>query len=166
MTNTLWLRPASLAVAVSLLGAAPLGAQRTTRARCDRIATTSISFGRTGGNIRPSGVRILANGVVRDIGDTSEPPRAVAKVPAAEARRIAGACLDEASRGSRLADTGRGEGRRRRPGRRRSHAGASTGGRSAASFAARSRCRPPSSSNFAAVAWSPAWWFCAAITAQ
>lgn len=89
MTNTLSLRPALLAVVASLLGAAPLGAQRTTRVRCDRIATTSISFGRTGGNIRPSGVRILANGVVRDIGDTSEPPRAVAKVPVAELRRIA-----------------------------------------------------------------------------
>ena len=89
MTNTLSLRPALLAVVASLLGAAPLGAQRSTRVRCDRIATTSISFGRTGGNIRPSGVRILANGVVRDIGDTSEPPRAVAKVPVAELRRIA-----------------------------------------------------------------------------
>jgi hypothetical protein len=88
MTNTL---PggALLAVAVSLLGVAPLGAQRTTRARCDRVATTSISFGRTGGNIRPSGVRILPNGVVRDIGDTSEPPRAVHKVPVAELRRVA-----------------------------------------------------------------------------
>ena len=89
MTHTLSLRPALLAVVASMLGAASLGAQRTTRARCDRIATTSISFGRTGGNIRPSGVRILANGVVRDIGDTSEPPRAVTKVPVGELRRIA-----------------------------------------------------------------------------
>lgn len=89
MTNTLPLRAALLTLAVSLLGAAPLRAQRATRTRCDRIATTSISFGRTGGNIRPSGVRILPSGVVRDIGDTSDPPRAVHKVPVAEVRRLA-----------------------------------------------------------------------------
>lgn len=89
MCNTLPLRAALLVVAASLAGAAPSIAQRTPRARCDRIATTSISFGRTGGNLRPSGVRILANGVVRDIGDTSEPPRAVNKVSVAELRRIA-----------------------------------------------------------------------------
>jgi len=89
MTNTLPLRAALLTVAASLIGTAPVRAQRATRARCDRIATTSISFGRTGGNLRPSGVRILSNGVVRDIGDTSDPPRAVTKVPVPELRRIA-----------------------------------------------------------------------------
>ncbi|HET7187849.1 MAG TPA: hypothetical protein VFI52_06830 [Gemmatimonadaceae bacterium] len=88
MTDMLPLR-LTLLVTASLLTAVPTHAQRTSRARCDRIATTSISLGRTGGNIRPSGMRIMANGVVRDIGDTSEPPRAVTRVPVAELRRIA-----------------------------------------------------------------------------
>ena len=88
MAITLTLRMALLAAA-SLAAAAPGHAQRPRRARCDRVASTSISFGRTGGNLRPSGVRILSNGIVRDIGDTSEPPQAVHKVPVAQLRRIA-----------------------------------------------------------------------------
>jgi hypothetical protein len=75
-----------LAACMSLLGNGRADAQR---ARCDRIGTTSISFGRTGGNIRPTGVRILANGAVRDLGDTSDPPRAMTRVPVADVRRLA-----------------------------------------------------------------------------
>ncbi|HET9012922.1 MAG TPA: hypothetical protein VFN38_13945 [Gemmatimonadaceae bacterium] len=86
MTNMPLLRMALLGAALSLPGAASLGAQR---ARCDRVATTSISFGHTGGTLRPSGVRILASGAVRDLGDTSDPPRAMHKVPVAELRRLA-----------------------------------------------------------------------------
>jgi hypothetical protein len=70
----------------ALLGTARVVAQPT---RCDRIGTTSISFGRTGGNIKPSGVRILTNGAVRDLGDTGDPPRAMSRVPVAELRRVA-----------------------------------------------------------------------------
>ncbi len=78
--------------AASLLCTVHAGAQRASvapRATCDRIGTTTISFGRTGGNLRPSGVRILANGAVRDLGDTEDPPRAINRVPVAELRRVA-----------------------------------------------------------------------------
>ena len=86
MTITPRARVALLGASMSLLGAAHVAAQR---AACDRIATTSISFGRTGGNIRPSGVRILANGAVRDLGDTGDPPRAMSRVRVADLRRVA-----------------------------------------------------------------------------
>lgn len=77
---------ALLIASAALIGGTPVDAQR---ARCDRIGTTAISFGRTGGNIRPAGVRILPTGAVRDLGDTAEPPRAMRKVPVAELRRLA-----------------------------------------------------------------------------
>jgi hypothetical protein len=86
MTNTRRAGFALLTAGASLLGGMPAAAQR---AGCDRIATTSISFGRTGGNIKPGGVRILPTGMVRDLGDTGDPPRAMSRVPVAELRRLA-----------------------------------------------------------------------------
>ena len=85
-------RPVLYMAAALLLCTAHAGAQRPSvaqRAPCARIGTTAISFGRTGGNLRPSGVRILANGAVRDLGDTEDPPRAINRVPVAELRRVA-----------------------------------------------------------------------------
>jgi hypothetical protein len=86
MTASQGVRLALLAAAMPLLGSARADAQHP---RCDRIGTTSISFGRTGGNIRPAGVRILASGAVRDLGDTSDPPRAMSRVPVDQLRRLA-----------------------------------------------------------------------------
>jgi hypothetical protein len=77
---------ALLIAGASLIGSRRADAQRT---RCDRIGTTAISFGRTGGNIKPSGVRILPTGAVRDLGDTADPPRAMRRVPVAVIRRLA-----------------------------------------------------------------------------
>ncbi|MDQ6633554.1 MAG: hypothetical protein M3Z10_02230 [Gemmatimonadota bacterium] len=58
-----------------LLGVPPTAVHaRTTfrdSAHCNRIATTSFTFGLTGGNIRPSALRIAANGTVSPAGDTT-----------------------------------------------------------------------------------------------
>jgi hypothetical protein len=37
---------------------------------CDRVATTEITFGRTGGSIRPAGLRVGTDGIVTRAGDS------------------------------------------------------------------------------------------------
>jgi hypothetical protein len=86
--------PARLALlvaagAVWLVAGAPADAQRAHPARCDRVGTTAISFGRTAGNIKPTGVRIAANGVVRQLGAPSAAMPAPSMVPVADLRRLA-----------------------------------------------------------------------------
>ena len=55
-------------------------------ARCDRVATTSIAFGRTAGNLRPQGYLLRVDGtVVRD--DSTASPIGV--VDTARVRRLA-----------------------------------------------------------------------------
>lgn len=72
------------AVAAALvLGCHPASAQHT---RCDRVATTSIAFGRTAGNLKPEGFLLRADGtLVR--GDSTAAP--LARVSSTEVRRLA-----------------------------------------------------------------------------
>ena len=52
------------------------GAQRqasaAARARCDPIASASFDFGLTGGNLKPTGWRIAANGVVSPVSESAD----------------------------------------------------------------------------------------------
>jgi hypothetical protein len=101
MTGMVFILPARLArlaplavvaTAILLLGARPAPsrpAHPATRIRCDRVATTSISFGQTGGTLKPNGVRIEANGVVRVLGASSAGSHTAAAVPTRELRRLA-----------------------------------------------------------------------------
>ncbi len=71
-------------VAVALgMGSRPAAAQRT---RCDRVATTSIAFGRTAGNIKPQGFLLRVDGtLVRDDSTAS----VVTTVTTTRVRRLA-----------------------------------------------------------------------------
>jgi hypothetical protein len=93
MTKPRHLRLSGLVVVASLLGAPHAEARQSTHARCDRIGTTAISFGRTGGTLKPSGVRIAPNGIVSDLNDAGGaagiPASAAASVPKKEVRRLA-----------------------------------------------------------------------------
>lgn len=73
------------AVAMALaLGCRPASAQH---ASCDRVATTSIAFGRTAGNIKSEGFLLRRDGtLVRDDSTASEP---LATVSRTEVRRLA-----------------------------------------------------------------------------
>lgn len=73
---------AAIAVAIAL-GGQPAAAQH---ARCDRVATTSIAFGRTAGNIRPDAFLLRTDGTLVHDDSTASP---VATVAPAEVRRIA-----------------------------------------------------------------------------
>jgi hypothetical protein len=57
--------------------------------RCDTIATTSITFGRTGGNITPAGLRIAASGAVTSLADRAGVGSSARAVPVDELRRLA-----------------------------------------------------------------------------
>jgi hypothetical protein len=55
--------------------------RRTTR--CDRIATTTFEFGRTGGNIRPASIHIAADGAVTTGTATAAPATPLRTIPQA-----------------------------------------------------------------------------------
>jgi hypothetical protein len=57
--------------------------------RCDRIATTTITFGYTGGTLKPSGLRIAADGTVKPIGSGAGMTHNVESVPHDAVRRMA-----------------------------------------------------------------------------
>jgi hypothetical protein len=57
--------------------------------RCDRVATTTITFGYTGGTLKPSGLRIAANGTVKPIGSGAGMIHSVESVPRTAVLRIA-----------------------------------------------------------------------------
>jgi hypothetical protein len=57
--------------------------------RCDRIATTAITFGHTGGTLKPSGLRIAANGMVRPVGSGAGIPHSAESVSRAAVRGMA-----------------------------------------------------------------------------
>ena len=66
-----------------VLGCRPAEGQH---ARCDRVATTSIAFGRTAGNLRPQGYLLRADGtLVRD--DSAASP--IGQVDTIRVRRLA-----------------------------------------------------------------------------
>ena len=84
---TMRLRRSSLfatAIALALVtGCRPAEGQH---AQCDRVATTSIAFGRTGGNIRTEGYLLRADGtLVRDDSTASK----IDRVDTARVRRLA-----------------------------------------------------------------------------
>ena len=58
------------------------------RATCDRVATTSFTFGRTGGNIRPDGWRLARDGTLSRLADGVIAER-LGVVPREAVRRIA-----------------------------------------------------------------------------
>jgi hypothetical protein len=73
---------AAVAAALALGGRTAAGQH----APCDRVATTSIAFGRTAGNIKPEGLLLRADGtLVRDDSSASQ----LARVATAEVRRLA-----------------------------------------------------------------------------
>lgn len=75
--------PAAIVTLALVLGCRPAAGQH---APCDHVATTSIAFGRTAGNLRPEGFLLRADGtLVRD--DSSA--TLLAKVGKAEVRRLA-----------------------------------------------------------------------------
>ncbi|HEY2026423.1 MAG TPA: hypothetical protein VGG78_05410 [Gemmatimonadaceae bacterium] len=86
-------RHAPLIGAALMLCAPSAFAQRSSHrrhaTRCDTIATTSIAFGRTAGNIMPSGLIVATNGVVRPLADSASEAPGVHTMPVAELRRIA-----------------------------------------------------------------------------
>jgi hypothetical protein len=57
--------------------------------RCDRIATTTITFGYTGGTLKPSGLRIAADGAVTPIGSGAAMTHSVESVPRNAVQRMA-----------------------------------------------------------------------------
>lgn len=57
--------------------------------RCDRIGTTTIAFGHTGGTLKPSGLRIAANGMVKPIGSGAGVPHRAGSVARNAVRRMA-----------------------------------------------------------------------------
>jgi hypothetical protein len=62
---------AALSVFVTSAQAGAQATSATSRARaCDRVGTTVISFGQTGGNIRPGGIRIGVDGTVTRTDDS------------------------------------------------------------------------------------------------
>jgi hypothetical protein len=79
--------PVALAATICLLAgwSIPAAAQH---AWCDTIATTSIVFGRTGGNIRPSTFLLRVDGTVEDSNDSAN-TTPVATVSRADVRRLA-----------------------------------------------------------------------------
>jgi len=73
----------TLSALALVLGCRPAEGQH---ARCDRVATTSIAFGRTAGNLRPQGYLLRADGtLVRD--DSAASP--IGQVDTIRARRLA-----------------------------------------------------------------------------
>jgi hypothetical protein len=69
--------------------AAPAHAGVTRDQRCDRIATTAITFGHTGGTLKPSGLRITANGVVSSMGSGAGMTYSTESVSRTAIRRMA-----------------------------------------------------------------------------
>jgi hypothetical protein len=71
-------RSAGLATAAILLGALGAAAQQSAgpmrSRRCDPVASTSFSFGLTGGNLRPTGWHITPGGIVSAVGDSGGAP--------------------------------------------------------------------------------------------
>jgi hypothetical protein len=67
------------AAALPLLAASAAYAQAPASRRCDRIATTTITFGRTGGNLRGSTTRIATDGTVTRDGEPATPPRPLSR---------------------------------------------------------------------------------------
>ena len=65
------------------LWSTPVSAQRSTNAaRCDKVGTTTITFGRAGGNIRPAALRLNVDGSLSqrvDGGDFTSTGRTVAR---------------------------------------------------------------------------------------
>jgi hypothetical protein len=57
--------------------------------RCDPVASTSFSFGLTGGNLRPTGWRIAASGAVSPVGDSTGSSRRRSSVSTRALRDIA-----------------------------------------------------------------------------
>ena len=75
----------TVVAATLVLACHPASAQRAT---CDRVATTSIAFGRTAGNIKPDALLLRVDGtLVRDDSASSSPP--LATVSPAEVQRLA-----------------------------------------------------------------------------
>ena len=83
-----WRRKCSLTVALLFVSASHASAQYPT-ATCDRVATTRITFGMEGGNMRPVRTTIGADGWVSRQHDTLSAPDTGARVEASIARRIA-----------------------------------------------------------------------------
>jgi hypothetical protein len=78
--NSVFLGTVALALA---LGCRPAEGQH---GRCNRVATTSIAFGRTAGNLKPQGYLLRADGtLVRDDSSASR----MGKVDTARVRRLA-----------------------------------------------------------------------------
>jgi hypothetical protein len=82
-----------LIAAALLLYTPEASAQRSSHrrraTRCDTVATTSIAFGRTGGNIMPSGLIVATNGAVRALADSASGGPGVRTMPTANLRRLA-----------------------------------------------------------------------------
>ncbi len=93
--HTIFAPGRALLVVASLLAAAlPAAAQRQSdhdsaaRRSCDRVATTSISFGHVGGTLKPTGLRIAADGRVHPVGGDSAARHAPRAVSTRELRRL------------------------------------------------------------------------------
>jgi hypothetical protein len=63
------------AIALAAFDASAQSHTSAPRTRCDPIPSTSVTFGLTGGNLRPSGWRIAASGVVRPVGERTDTSR-------------------------------------------------------------------------------------------
>ena len=75
--------PAAIVTLALVLGCRPAAGQH---APCDHVATTSIAFGRTAGNLKPQGYLLRADGtLVRDDSSASR----MGKVDTARVRRLA-----------------------------------------------------------------------------
>jgi hypothetical protein len=84
--------PGCLAAALALIvidARAPAHAGVMHEQRCDRIATTAITFGYTGGTLKPSGLRIAADGTVKPIGVGAGMTHSAESVPRNAVRRMA-----------------------------------------------------------------------------
>ena len=79
-------RSSSRIVIAMCVAGVPSGATAQARAAsqhtrsCDRLTTTEITFGQTGGNIRPSALRVGVDGIVTRAGDTVSGSPAIATI--------------------------------------------------------------------------------------
>lgn len=74
LTRRHTLGAAALALAVAATNASGQTGAAHSR-QCDRVGTTSITFGYAGGNLKPTALRIASSGAVRGVGQTTASAR-------------------------------------------------------------------------------------------
>lgn len=59
---------------LAFIHGAPLDAQHAKTSKCDRVSSTTFDFGRTGGSIRPSAMRLGSDGALSQVDSTKATP--------------------------------------------------------------------------------------------